>query len=93
MHVLMFLTILSMSDCLGMCLRIIDKGVSVGTSAWGVCVCVMHQQDRLLLSQLHLTFPSSLDRVRNQNRLKRPCPSELNNQTPPTKSDRAQFGA
>ena len=27
-----------MSDCLGMCLRIIDKGVSIGTSAWGVCV-------------------------------------------------------
>ena len=24
-----------MSDCLGMCLRIIDKGVSIGTSAWG----------------------------------------------------------
>ena len=34
----MFLTILSMSDCLGMCLRIIDKGVLIGTSAWGVCV-------------------------------------------------------
>ena len=27
-----------MSDCLGMCLRIIDNGVSIGTSAWGVCV-------------------------------------------------------
>ena len=27
-----------MSDFLGMCLRIIDKGVSIGTSAWGVCV-------------------------------------------------------
>ena len=27
-----------MSDCLGMCLQIIDKGVSIGTSAWGVCV-------------------------------------------------------
>ena len=23
-----------MSDCLGMCLRIIDNGVSIGTSAW-----------------------------------------------------------
>ena len=27
-----------MSDYLGMCLRIIDKGVSIGTSAWGICV-------------------------------------------------------
>ena len=27
-----------MSDCLGMCLQIIDNGVSIGTSAWGVCV-------------------------------------------------------
>ena len=34
----MFLTILSMSDCLGMCLWIMDSGVSIGTSAWGVCV-------------------------------------------------------
>ena len=24
-----------MSDCLGMCFQIIDKGVSIGTSAWG----------------------------------------------------------
>ena len=37
-HVSMFLTILSMSDCLGMCLQIIDNGVLVGTSVWGVCV-------------------------------------------------------
>ena len=37
-HVSMFLTILSMSDCLGMCLWIIDSGVSIGTNAWGVCV-------------------------------------------------------
>ena len=27
-----------MSDCLGMCFQIIDKGVSIGTSAWGVYV-------------------------------------------------------
>ena len=27
-----------MSDCVGMCLGIIDKGVSIGTNAWGVCV-------------------------------------------------------
>ena len=26
-----------MSDCLGMCLQIIDNGVSIGTSACGVC--------------------------------------------------------
>ena len=37
-RVSMFLTILSMSDCLGMCLWIIDSGVSIGTSAWGACV-------------------------------------------------------
>ena len=33
-----FLIILSMSDCLGMCLWIIDSGVSIGTNAWGICV-------------------------------------------------------
>ena len=27
-----------MSDCLGMCLQIIDNGITIGTSAWGVCV-------------------------------------------------------
>ena len=27
-----------MSDCLGMCLGIIDNGVSIGTSPWGICV-------------------------------------------------------
>ena len=54
-------------------------------------VYVMHQQDRLLLSQLHLTFPSSMDRVRNQNRSKLPHPLELDNRTPPATSDRAQF--
>ena len=27
-----------MSDCLGMCLQIMNSGVSIGTSAWGVCV-------------------------------------------------------
>ena len=52
----------------------------------------MHQQDHLLLSQLHLTFPSSMDGVRNRNCSKRPRPLELDNRTPPTKSDRAQFG-
>ena len=34
----MFLTILLMSDCLGMCLWIIDSGESIGTNARGVCV-------------------------------------------------------
>ena len=34
----MFLTILSISDCLGMCFQIIDNGVSIGTSAWDICV-------------------------------------------------------
>ena len=34
----MFLTILAMSDCLGMCLQIMDSGLSICTSAWGVCV-------------------------------------------------------
>ena len=53
---------------------------------------VLHQQDHLLLSQLRLTFPSSMDGVRNRNHSKRPHRSELDNQTPPTKSDRAQFG-
>ena len=34
----MLLTIFSMSDCHGICFLIIDSGVSVGMSAWGVCV-------------------------------------------------------
>ena len=38
MHDSMLLTILSMSDCHAICFLIIDSGVSVGTSAWGVCV-------------------------------------------------------
>ena len=54
---------------------------------------VMHQQDRLLLSQLCLTFPSSMDGARSRNSLKLPHPSELDNRTPPTMSNRAQFGA
>ena len=36
-HDSMFLTILSMSDCHGVCFLIIDRGVSVGTNAWEVC--------------------------------------------------------
>ena len=34
----MFLTILLMSDCRGIYFLIIDRGVSVGTNAWEVCV-------------------------------------------------------
>ena len=52
----------------------------------------MHQQDRLLLSQLRLTFPSSMDGARSRNHSKLPRLSELDNRTPPTMSDRAQFG-
>ena len=55
-------------------------------------VYVMHQQDCLLLSQLRLTFPSSMDGARSQNRSKLPRPLKLDNQTPPTMSNRAQFG-
>ena len=56
-------------------------------------VYVMHQQDRLLLSQLRLTFPSSMDGARSQNCSKLPHLLELDNRTPPTTSNRAQFGA
>ena len=52
----------------------------------------MHQQDRLLLSQLRLTFPSSMDGARSRNRSKLPRPSELDNRTPPAMTNRAQFG-
>ena len=38
MHDSMLLKILLMSDCCGICFLIIDSGVSVGTSAWDVCV-------------------------------------------------------
>ena len=34
----MLLTILLMSDCCGICFLVIDSGVLVGMSAWGVCV-------------------------------------------------------
>ena len=37
-------------------------------------------------------LPSSLDGIRNRKGSKQPRPSELDNQTPPTKSDMAQFG-
>ena len=38
MHDSMLLTILSMSDCHGICPLIIESSVSVGMNAWGVCV-------------------------------------------------------
>ena len=53
----------------------------------------MHQEDHMLLGQLCLTFPSSMDGVRSQNHSKMPRPSELNNRTPPAMLNRAQFGA
>ena len=34
MHVSILFTILSMSDCLGMCFLMIDNGVSTGISGW-----------------------------------------------------------
>ena len=37
-----------MSDCLGMCLRIIDNGVSIGTGAWGVCVYSISRDQMVL---------------------------------------------
>ena len=37
-------------------------------------------------------FPSSMDGARNRKGSKRPRPSELDNRTPPAKSDTAQFG-
>ena len=55
-------------------------------------IYVLHQQDHLLLSQLRLTFPSSMDGARSQNHSKLPRPSELNNRTPPATLNRAQFG-
>ena len=54
-------------------------------------IYVVHQQDRLFLSQLRLTFPSCMDGAGSQNRSKLPHPSELDNRTPPATSDRAQF--
>ena len=54
-----------MSDCLGMCLQIIDKGVSIGTSAWGVCVYLISRGRMVLTgsiskSECFLTFFVSL---------------------------------
>ena len=58
----MFLTILSMSDCLGMCLQIIDNGVSIGTSASGVCVYVVPPGLRRTQWR-HRTFDASGEEV------------------------------
>ena len=48
----MFLTILSMSDCLGMCLWIIDSGVSIGTNAWGVWVYLISRDQMVLTGSI-----------------------------------------
>ena len=37
-------------------------------------------------------FPSSIDGARTRKGSKRPRPSELDNQTPPAKLDKTQFG-
>ena len=36
-HVSILFTILSMSDCLGMCFVMINNGVSTGTTGWDFC--------------------------------------------------------
>ena len=41
-----------MSDCLGMCLQIIDNGVSIGTSAWGVCVYLISGSQMVLTGSI-----------------------------------------
>ena len=43
-----------MSDCLGMCLQIIDSGVSIGTSALGICV--------YLISGDHIVLTGSISK-------------------------------
>ena len=60
-RVSMFLTILSMSDCLGMCLRIIDNGVSIGTNAWGVCVNSISGGNHHHGDHWSLFFPPSIE--------------------------------
>ena len=51
-HVSMFLTILSISDCLGMCLHIMDSGVSIGTNAWDVCVYLISRGQMVLTGSI-----------------------------------------
>ena len=41
-----------MSDCLGMCLQIIDNGVSIGTNTWGVCVNLISGGQMLLTGSI-----------------------------------------
>ena len=45
----MLLTILSMSDCHGICFLIIGRGVSVGTNAWEVCVYSISRDQMVLI--------------------------------------------
>ena len=41
-----------MSDCLGMCLQIIDNGVSIGTSAWGIRVYLISRGQMVLTGSI-----------------------------------------
>ena len=41
-----------MSDCLGMCLQIIDSGVSIGTSSWGVCAYLISRGQIVLTGSI-----------------------------------------
>ena len=41
-----------MLDCLGMCLQVIDNGVSIGTSAWGVCVYLISGDHMVLTGSI-----------------------------------------
>ena len=41
-----------MSDCLGMCLWIIDNGVSIGTNARGVCVYLISRDQMVLTGSI-----------------------------------------
>ena len=41
-----------MSDCLGMCLQIIDNGVSIGTRAKGVCVYLISGSQMVLTGSI-----------------------------------------
>ena len=51
-----------MSDYSGMCLRVIDNGVSIGTSGWGVCVNSISGGQMVLTGSILKSgcFPDSL---------------------------------
>ena len=58
---------------------------------WGRVSCI--SKTACFLVNCASLFPSSMDGVRSRNHSKLPHPSELDNQTPPAMSNRAQFGA